>query len=80
MAGYFFYRRVRATGIWHILRWEYDVRGDGFRALCGEECTQSSEGYKPNGKRADPPGVCPQCKLIADGAKQLALLEEALGV
>jgi hypothetical protein len=70
----FYYRKVR--GVWHILSWQ---RGgsDGL-ALCREGCLDASEGYAPTrGRRDDPADVCSFCRTIADGAKQLTLLEVA---
>jgi hypothetical protein len=69
-----YYRKVRATGVWHILHTAHTT-GDELRALCGECCLDCLEGYAPapGRQRQDPPAVCARCKLVADGATQMAL-------
>jgi len=75
MTGFYFYRRVTATQTWHILHTERTT-GDELRALCGECCVESDEGYAAQpGRRDDPRAVCPRCKLLADGARQMTLME-----
>ncbi len=71
----YYYRRLRSTGIWHIVSWE---RGSSeCKTLCGQGYEHDcSEGYAPAlGKRHDPAGTCETCKLLADGMKQLSLLD-----
>jgi hypothetical protein len=79
MTTRYYYRKVRATGIWHIL--SRDTTPDEFRALCGESCVQCSAGYMQAGgrRREDPPGLCARCKALADGGKQLTLMEATNG-
>lgn len=74
MTGFYFYRRH--LGVWHILHPERTTP-DELKALCGERCTLADAGYMAVlGRRDDPRhNLCPRCKLLADGARQMSLME-----